>query len=63
MERRSLSNRLVDPKLKAHLVRLCTGQAFAASERRRARGLHLPSEPGTALGSAFTRGTKGYLVT
>ena len=44
-------------------MRLCTGQAFAASERRRARGLHLPSEPGTALGSAFTKGTKGYLVT
>ena len=54
---------LSDPKLSAHLVRAWPGKALAVSKRRRARGLHLPSEPSTALGRAFTRGTKGYSVT
>ena len=47
----------LNPKLSAHLVRACPGKALAVSERRRARGLHLPSEPSTALGRAPEVGT------
>jgi len=43
-------------------VRACPGKALAVSQRRRARGLHLPPEPSTTLGRAFTRGTKDYSV-